>query len=74
MQIVVSDGLNANAVNEQLRALLPALRTRLIAAGHHVADTDIIVENGRVRAGYEIGGLVDADSSCTSSASGPAPV
>src|SRR5262249_33579621 len=28
--------------------------------GHHVADTDIIVQNGRVRAGYEIGSLVDA--------------
>jgi ethanolamine ammonia-lyase large subunit len=61
VQIVVSDGLNANAINEQLRALLPPLRGRLIAAGHHVADTDVIVQNGRVRAGYEIGGLVDAD-------------
>jgi ethanolamine ammonia-lyase large subunit len=61
VQIVVSDGLNANAINEQLRALLPALRARLIAAGHHIADTDVIVKNGRVRAGYEIGGLVDAD-------------
>jgi ethanolamine ammonia-lyase large subunit len=61
VQIVVSDGLNANAINEQLRTLLPPLRARLIAAGHHLAETDIIVENGRVRAGYEIGGLVDAD-------------
>jgi ethanolamine ammonia-lyase large subunit len=61
VQIVVSDGLNANAINEHLRALLPPLRTRLSAAGHHVADTDIVVENGRVRVGYEIGGLVDAD-------------
>jgi ethanolamine ammonia-lyase small subunit len=61
VQIVVSDGLNANAINEQLRALLPPLRSRLIAAGHHVADTDIVVENGRVRAGYEIGGLVEAE-------------
>src|SRR5215813_9090146 len=61
VQIVVSDGLNANAINEQLRALLPPLRGRLIAAGHHVAGTDIIVENGSVRVGYEIGGVVDAD-------------
>jgi ethanolamine ammonia-lyase small subunit len=61
VQIVVSDGLNANAINEQLRVLLPPLRNRLIAAGHHVADTDIIVQNGRVRVGYEIGGVVDAD-------------
>jgi ethanolamine ammonia-lyase large subunit len=61
VQIVVSDGLNANAINEQLRALLPPLRTRLIAAGHQVAGTDVVVDNGRVRAAYEIGGLVDAD-------------
>src|SRR5262249_11559272 len=61
VQVVVSDGLNANAINEQLRALLPPLRARLIAAGHHVAATDIVVDNGRVRVGYEIGGLVDAD-------------
>src|SRR4051812_41042609 len=61
VQLIVSDGLNANAINEQLRVLLPPLRARLIAAGQHVAGTDIIVDNGRVRAGYEIGGLVDAD-------------
>jgi ethanolamine ammonia-lyase large subunit len=61
VQIVVSDGLNANAINEQLRALLPPLRARLIAAGQNVADVDIVVQNGRVRVGYEIGGLVRAD-------------
>jgi ethanolamine ammonia-lyase large subunit len=61
IQIVVSDGLNANAINAQLRSVLPALRRRLAAAGHHVADTDIVVDNGRVRAGYEIGGLVGAE-------------
>jgi ethanolamine ammonia-lyase large subunit len=61
VQLIVSDGLNANAINEQLRALLPPLRARLIAAGQHVADTDVIVDNGRVRAGYEIGALLDAD-------------
>jgi ethanolamine ammonia-lyase large subunit len=61
VQIVVSDGLNANAINEHLRVLLPPLRARLIAAGQHVADVDIVVRNGRVRVGYEIGGLVRAD-------------
>jgi ethanolamine ammonia-lyase small subunit len=61
IQIVVSDGLNANAINAQLRSVLPPLRRRLAAAGHHVAETDILVENGRVRAGYEIGGLVGAE-------------
>ena len=61
IQIVVSDGLNANAINAQLRSVLPPLRRRLAAAGHHVAETDILVENGRVRAGYEIGRLVGAE-------------
>jgi ethanolamine ammonia-lyase large subunit len=61
IQIVVSDGLNANAINAQLPSVLPPLRRRLAAAGHHVAETDIVVENGRVRAGYEIGGLVGAE-------------
>jgi ethanolamine ammonia-lyase large subunit len=61
VQIVVSDGLNANAINGQLRELLPPLRRRLAAAGHHVAGTDIVIQNGRVRAGYEVGGLVGAE-------------
>jgi ethanolamine ammonia-lyase small subunit len=61
VQIVVSDGLNANALNAHLRDLLPPLRRRLAAAGHQVAATDIIVQNGRVRIGYEIGGLVEAE-------------
>ena len=60
VQFVVSDGLNANAVNEQLRALLPRLRRLLAADGHHVGDVDIVVQHGRVRVGYGIGGLVDA--------------
>jgi len=60
VQLVVSDGLNADAINEQLRALLPPLRRRLSDGGSHVGETDVVVENGRVRAGYEIGGLVGA--------------
>ena len=60
VQIVISDGLNANAVNEQLRTLLPELRRLLSEAGHHVGERDIVVENGRVRVGYEIGGLTGA--------------
>jgi ethanolamine ammonia-lyase large subunit len=58
VQVVVSDGLNANAVNEQLRVLLPALHRALADSGCHAGETDIVVQNGRVRAGYEIGGLV----------------
>ena len=61
VQIVVSDGLNANAVNEQLRGLLPALRRALSDRGLDVGDAVIAIRNGRVRAGYEIGGRVGAE-------------
>ena len=60
VQLVVSDGLNADAVNEQLRSLLPPVRRLLSDAGCQVAETDVVVQNGRVRAGYEIGRLVGA--------------
>jgi ethanolamine ammonia-lyase small subunit len=55
---VISDGLNAHAVNEHLRSVLPHLRRAL--SGYHVGEHDVIVQNGRVRVGYEIGGLVRA--------------
>jgi len=61
VQIVVSDGLNANAVNEHLREVLPQVRQLLSSDGHHVATTDVVVQNGRVRVGYQIGGLMSAD-------------
>ena len=33
----------------------------LTGAGHHVGERDIVVRNGRVRAGYDVGGRTDAD-------------
>ena len=62
VQIVISDGLNANALNENLRAVLPPLRRELAAAGLHVGDVDVVIQNGRVRAGYHVGALVEADA------------
>ena len=62
VQIVISDGLNANALNENVRAVLPPLRHELAAAGLHVGDVDVVIQNGRVRAGYHVGALVDADA------------
>jgi ethanolamine ammonia-lyase large subunit len=61
VQMVVSDGLNANAVNEQLRGVLPALRRALVNGGHRVGETVVAVRNGRVRAGYEIGAGAGAE-------------
>jgi ethanolamine ammonia-lyase large subunit len=61
VQIVVSDGLNANAINENLRSVLPGVRRELLAAGHDISQIDIVVENGRVRAGYHIGSLLRSE-------------
>jgi ethanolamine ammonia-lyase large subunit len=57
VQIVVSDGLNALALMEedQLGPHLDALRKGLGARGLRVSDTPIVIESGRVRAGYRIG-------------------
>jgi ethanolamine ammonia-lyase large subunit len=60
IQFVISDGLNANALNEHLRDVLPPLRHALVQAGLHLGEIDVVIENGRVRAGYHVGELVDA--------------
>jgi ethanolamine ammonia-lyase large subunit len=61
VQIVISDGLNANAVNENLRAVLPHLKRALAQSESRAGDVDIVIENGRVRAGYHAGSLLDVD-------------
>lgn len=60
IQIVISDGLNADAVNENLRGLLPALKARLRDLGF-THGKDIYVRNGRVRAGYHIGDILNPE-------------
>jgi len=60
--LVISDGLNAGAVNEQIRALVPPLLRALDERGCAVAAPAIVVENGRVRAGYEVGRITGADA------------
>ncbi len=62
VQVVISDGLNANAINGQLRDLLPGIRQRLTQAGTDVGEIDVVVHNGRVRAGYHVGQLLEADA------------
>jgi ethanolamine ammonia-lyase large subunit len=58
IQIVVSDGLNADAINEHLRSLLPPLRRLLASAGHRVNGTVVVLQNARVRAGYQVAQLI----------------
>ncbi|HEX8283457.1 MAG TPA: ethanolamine ammonia-lyase subunit EutB [Pyrinomonadaceae bacterium] len=62
VQLVLSDGLNADALNENLRAVLPRLRRGLGEAGLHVGGADVVVSNGRVRAGYHVGELTGVDA------------
>jgi ethanolamine ammonia-lyase large subunit len=61
LQVVVSDGLNADGVNENLRAVLPAMRRGLDSAGAPPSEVDVVVANGRVRAGYHVGALLDPE-------------
>ncbi len=61
VQVVISDGLNANALNENLRLVLPALKRAFAQMGHLVAASDVVIENGRVRAGYHVGFLLDVE-------------
>ena len=62
IQICISDGLNADAINENLRAVLPALRRRLAENHFHVGTIDLVINNGRVRAGYHVGTLLDVEA------------
>jgi ethanolamine ammonia-lyase large subunit len=56
-QIVISDGLNALAVmdGDQLISLVRRLRSELTDAGFRVSPVNLLVDAGRVRAGYRIG-------------------
>jgi ethanolamine ammonia-lyase small subunit len=62
VQIVVSDGLNANAANENLLDVLAPLRRALAASGLRLNEVDVVIENARVRAGYHVGMLADPDA------------
>jgi ethanolamine ammonia-lyase large subunit len=61
VQIVVSDGLNADGVNENLPAVLHALRRGLDSTEGRAGEVDVVIDNGRVRAGYHVGALLDAE-------------
>eukprot|EP00762_Andalucia_godoyi_P006000 ANDGO_00096.mRNA.1 Ethanolamine ammonia-lyase heavy chain len=62
VQIVVSDGLNACALmDDERKHLFPFLSRLQKLFAHHdlrVASETIVVRNGRVRAGYEIGRIL----------------
>jgi ethanolamine ammonia-lyase large subunit len=59
-QIVITDGLNANALMDpgHLLPFLSGLRAAFQSQGFKVAKDNIVVSNGRVRAGYQIGQII----------------
>jgi ethanolamine ammonia-lyase large subunit len=59
--LVVSDGLNAEAINEQLPALFPPLSRALVDRGCALASHAVVVQNGRVRAGYDAARVAGAE-------------
>jgi ethanolamine ammonia-lyase large subunit len=69
VQIMVSDGLNGNAITDpgHVDAFLPLLRDGLAKAGYKPAPETIVCKSGRVRAGYRAGevlfGRIDDKSS-----------
>jgi len=60
VQIVISDGLNANSIMapEHTVPYITALRKELQAAGMTVDKKNIIITSGRVRAGYMVGDVL----------------
>ena len=59
-QIVISDGLNANAIMDEghLAPYLDEMKKILSEAEVPMSEKNIVVTNGRVRAGYRIGELL----------------
>jgi ethanolamine ammonia-lyase large subunit len=62
VQIVISDGLNANSIMAPGQGLtyLSALRKDLKSAGLTVDEKNIVITSGRVRAGYMVGDILFA--------------
>ncbi|UFS70942.1 ethanolamine ammonia-lyase [Geomonas sp. RF6] len=60
VQIVVSDGLNANSIMDPDHVLpyITALREELQASGLTVDKNTIVINSGRVRAGYMVGDIL----------------
>jgi ethanolamine ammonia-lyase large subunit len=61
IQLILSDGLNANAMNENARELVPGLHQMLAGQGCDTTQNDLVIHNARLRAGYHVGGLLGAD-------------
>ncbi|MEM8908781.1 MAG: ethanolamine ammonia-lyase subunit EutB, partial [Bacteroidota bacterium] len=64
VQILISDGLNANALMDRGHVLpfLALLQPALIEKGFTVSERPILITHGRVRAGYQCGEILFGDA------------
>lgn len=64
VQIVISDGLNSKAIMDEghLMPYLTELRSELKKANMTVAEENIVVTSGRVRAGYRAGDILFSEA------------
>jgi ethanolamine ammonia-lyase large subunit len=64
VQIVISDGLNVLSLfdNGHLKPYLETIRKDLIHNGFSIAEENLLINNGRVRAGYQVGELLFGES------------
>ena len=67
VQIVISDGLNALSIMEKnhLKPFLKSVRTELSRKDFKPAPENIVMNSGRVRAGYQVGEILYARSKGT---------
>jgi ethanolamine ammonia-lyase large subunit len=72
VQLIISDGLNARALMDEghLHPFLESLKAELKAKQLIVAPQQLLITNGRVRAGYQCGELLFGKSSATNKVKG----
>lgn len=72
VQIIISDGLNANAIMDAGHVLpfLEGLRNALTGSGFNVAKEHIFITHGRVRAGYKCGEILFGNNTSSQSKKG----
>jgi ethanolamine ammonia-lyase large subunit len=60
VQIIISDGLNTRSLMDEdhLETFLPSIYKNLASLNLTIAEAPIVIRNGRVRAGYEVGELL----------------
>jgi ethanolamine ammonia-lyase large subunit len=60
VQVIISDGLNTRSLMDEghLEEFLPSVYKNLASLTLTIAEAPILIQNGRVRAGYEVGQLL----------------